>query len=101
MGLCDDKHDEQMMEAADNPGESQTAVATKPRRAAPRPRMLPPWRVLLHNDDVNDMLYVANAIIELTTLDRQAAVQRMLEAHKNGLSQLLTVIKSARAFKQL
>ena len=32
MGLCDDKHDEQM-EAADNPGESQTAVATKPRRA--------------------------------------------------------------------
>ena len=83
MGQRDAEH----MEAADNPG---VGLATKPRRASPRPRMLPPWRVLLHNDDVNDMLYVANAIIELTTLDRQAAVLRMLEAHQNGLSQLLT-----------
>ena len=57
--------------------------------APPRTRRLPPWNVLLHNDDVNDVLYVANTIIELTTLNRQDAVARMLEAHTRGLSLLL------------
>lgn len=71
-------------------GDGRTAVATRPRPAPPKPRMLPPWRVLLHNDDVNDMLYVADTIIELTTLGRQQAVLRMLEAHERGISLLLT-----------
>ena len=64
-----------------------TATLVKP--ASPRVRRLPPWNVLLHNDDVNDVLYVADTIIELTTLNRQDAVARMLEAHTRGLSLLL------------
>lgn len=72
--------------SADSPGGS-TAVATRP--AAPKAKRLPPWKVLLHNDDVNEMLYVADTIVELTTLNRQDAVQRMLEAHQNGVAMLL------------
>ena len=58
--------------------------------ARPRPRLLPPWRVLLHNDNVNDMPYVVDTIIALTTLNRHDAVTRMLEAHNRGLALLLT-----------
>ncbi len=65
-----------------------TAVRTTPAR--PRVRHLPPWRLLLHNDSVNDMPYVVETIIALTTLNRHDAVTRMLEAHNRGLALLLT-----------
>ncbi len=69
-------------------GGSATAVRTKP--APPKVDRLPPWKLLLHNDDVNDMLEVTETIVELTTLNRQEAVQRMLEAHTSGVALLLT-----------
>ncbi len=65
-----------------------TALRTTPAR--PRIRRLPPWRILLHNDNVNDMPYVVETIVALTTLNRHDAVARMLEAHNKGLSLLLT-----------
>jgi len=70
-----------------NAGTSKSTT-TAPTR--PRTRRLPPWRVLLHNDDVNDMPYVVEAIVTLTTLNHHAAVECMLEAHKRGLALLLT-----------
>ena len=74
-------------EAQPTSGGTAIAVATKPAR--PKPKRLPPWKVLLHNDDVNDMLYVADTIVGLTTLSRRDAVQRMLEAHETGVAMLL------------
>ena len=68
--------------------DTTTTPATTPAR--PRARRLPPWRVLLHNDDVNDMPYVVEAIVTLTALNRHDAVKCMLEAHKRGLALLLT-----------
>lgn len=65
-----------------------TTTTTAPVR--PQTRRLPPWRVLLHNDDVNDMPYVVEAIVTLTTLNRHDAVERTLEAHRRGLTLLLT-----------
>ncbi len=65
-----------------------TALGTAPVR--PRTRRLPPWRILLHNDNVNDMPYVVETIVALTKLNRHDAVVRMLEAHNKGLSLLLT-----------
>jgi ATP-dependent Clp protease adaptor protein ClpS len=50
---------------------------------------LPPWRVLLHNDEVNDIVYVVATIQQLTAIKRADAVQRMLEAHHTGLALLL------------
>ncbi len=55
--------------------------------------MLPPWKVLLHNDDQNDMLFVVEAIVSLTPLNQEAAAVRTLEAHQSGLALLLTTHK--------
>jgi ATP-dependent Clp protease adaptor protein ClpS len=55
--------------------------------------MMPPWKVLLHNDDKNDMGFVVLTIIELTALDEQQAVLRTLEAHHTGVALLVTTNK--------
>lgn len=78
-----------------------TAVAApakpnKKGKPAPKkgpPKQLPPWKVLLHNDDKNPIEFVVLTIIELTPLNKEDAVQRTLEAHNNGLTLLLTTHK--------
>ena len=70
--------------------DSATAVAapdTKP--ALPRTRLLPPFKVLLHNDQVNDFDHVICSILKLTPLSVEEAVQKTLEAHHTGVSLLL------------
>jgi ATP-dependent Clp protease adaptor protein ClpS len=73
------------------------AVKSKPvRRQVPKrkpPQHLPPWKVLLHNDDKNDMFFVVQTICELTSLKEQEAVMRMKEAHESGVALLLTTHK--------
>ena len=73
--------------------ENRTSTTTKPRTSPPRVDKLPPFKVLLHNDDHSDMLDVVKAIVELTPLRKESAVQRMLEAHARGVSLLLTTHK--------
>ncbi len=68
----------------------QVGTALGTARVRPRTKRLPPWRILLHNDNVNDMPYVVETIVALTRLNRHDAVIRMLEAHTRGLSLLLT-----------
>src|SRR5437879_2988146 len=87
--------------------ESKGSVAVKPKRAPKRkpqtkpPQPLPPWRVLLHNDDKNDVLYVIKTVIELTPLGEQAAKQRTLEAHETGVALLLVTHKErAELYKE-
>jgi ATP-dependent Clp protease adaptor protein ClpS len=77
-----------------------TATATaKPKRAAkPAPKkkppgMLPPWKVLLHNDDKNSMDHVILSIVELTPLNEQDAIRRTFEAHETGVALLLVTHK--------
>ena len=81
-------------------GESGGSTATaKPKRAtrkAPKkkpPQMLPPWKVLLHNDDVNSIEFVIVTIVELTPLNEQDALLRATEAHKDKVALLLTTHK--------
>jgi ATP-dependent Clp protease adaptor protein ClpS len=69
--------------------DAEPAVSTETKPAPPRLDKLPPYRVLLHNDDVNDMLWVVDALAELTPLNREQAVEVMLRAHTRGLSQVL------------
>ncbi len=77
---------------------SGTATA-KPKRAAktsPKnkpPQMLPPWKVLLHNDDKNEVGFVVKTIVELTTLNENSAKQCTVEAHETGVALLLTTHK--------
>ena len=54
-----------------------------------KPKQLPPYRVLLHNDDVNDFGHVIKSIVRLTTLNQEDAITRTLEAHERGLALLL------------
>jgi ATP-dependent Clp protease adaptor protein ClpS len=68
--------------------DGDTAVDTM--AAPPRVLRLPPWDVLLHNDDVNDMVHVVETIQELVALDQQHALLCMLEAHNEGVAILIT-----------
>ncbi|HYO09580.1 MAG TPA: ATP-dependent Clp protease adaptor ClpS [Tepidisphaeraceae bacterium] len=82
----------------DQPSDADTSgtATAKPKRASkPKPKqkppqMLPPWKVLLHNDDKNEMMYVVSTIRELTTLNEQDAKQRTVEALETGVALLVT-----------
>jgi len=75
--------------------ESGVLTPTKPHRktkpAVPYRKVehMPPWRVLLHNDDFNEMNFVVDSILRLTPLSFDKAYRCMLEAHEHGLSLLL------------
>ena len=75
--------------------------ATKPKTKPKPPQMLPPWKVLLHNDDKNSFDHVIATIVELTALQKEAAVERTLEAHETGVALLLTTHKErAELYKE-
>jgi ATP-dependent Clp protease adapter protein ClpS len=82
-----------------NPSNKSGTATAKPKRAqktAPRqkpPQMLPPWKVLLHNDDKNEVGFVVATIVELTTLNQQDAKERTEEANETGVALLLTTHK--------
>ncbi len=65
----------------------------KPHKKPKRPGQLPPYRVLLHNDDVNTFQDVILSVAELTPLDEMAAIRATIEAHKRGLALLLVTHK--------
>ena len=94
-----DNDQEKTEEPAGKDPASAGSTATKPKRArkaSPKkkpPQALPPWKVLLHNDDTNTPDYVVTTIVQLTTLNEQDAELRMKEADKTGLSLLLTTHK--------
>lgn len=73
----------------DSAGESGTATAIMPSETKPKPSLLPPFKVLLHDDPVNDMLHVVESILEVTPLTVEESVERMLEAHHSGVALLL------------
>ena len=68
---------------------SKAKEETKPKP----PQPLPPWKVLLHNDDVNAIDYVIVSIVELTPLNEQSALLRTKEAHDTGVTLLLVTHK--------
>lgn len=80
-------------QSAPTPTTTTTATAPtkspRPRPADPKQDKLPPFRVLLHNDDMHDMGEVVEWLVELTPLGRQPAVRIMLEAHSRGVAQVL------------
>lgn len=75
--------------------EARTAVAERPAPVKSRGPVdaLPPFKVLLHNDDVNSLEHVVESIVELTPLDHTKAVHTTLEAHASGVALVLTTHK--------
>ena len=70
---------------AQTPGGASTAVLPE---VAP-PKLLPPYKVILHNDDVNSIDHVVETIMTLTALNLEDAVQRTVEAHHTGCALIL------------
>ena len=53
--------------------------------------ILPPWTVILHNDDHNEMLYVVRSLVKsVPNLGTARATQIMLEAHNQGKAKVTT-----------
>jgi len=71
----------------------ETGQATTLLPEATKPRQLPMYRVILHNDDENDIEHVIETIVMLTPLNAQQAVERTIEAHNTGCSLLLIIHK--------
>lgn len=54
---------------------------------------LPPYKVLLHNDEVNTFEHVVMTVLKLTKLTAEDAFAKTLEAHEKGVSLLLVTHK--------
>lgn len=71
------------------------AVAEAPSKSPQRttPKQLPQFRVLLHNDDVNDPMFVVGTVVELAALAKEKAILVMLEAESTGVALILVTHK--------
>jgi ATP-dependent Clp protease adaptor protein ClpS len=54
-----------------------------------RVKHLPPFKVVLHNDDVNTFEHVIVSILKITPLKAPEAIERTIEAHETGQAVLL------------
>lgn len=75
------------------PTSSQPGTETLPQKSPPIRAELPRFKVLLHNDDINDLDFVIDTIMELAAVSQQAAVQIAVEADTNGLAMILVTHK--------
>lgn len=69
--------------------ETPVVATVTPAPAPPKVDRLPPWKVLLHNDDVNFIEDVIDTIVMLGISNRHTALLRALEAHDRGMTLLL------------
>lgn len=57
-------------------------------------KLVPPWRVVLHNDDVNAMDHVVRALlVSVPALTPEAAIEIMFMAHHHGEATVITCPK--------
>lgn len=85
-----------MAEKGRNDIDQANAVNTKPavadagtKPAKEPPRLLPPWKVILHNDDKNFIEYVVARLHQLTPLGLQQAILCAQKAHRAGCALIL------------
>lgn len=71
------------------PASGGIGVAQRPSPTRTPPAHLPPYRVLLHNDDVNAVDHVIASLLELTPLNLQRDAEVTLEADTTGVALVL------------
>ena len=79
--------------------ETRPDIGTEPKH-----EILPPWSVILHNDDHNEMFYVVRSLIKcVPNLGTTRATKIMLEAHNRGKALVTTPIlmNACRPIKKL
>ena len=68
---------------------AETDVITRSREEQ-MAAILPPYAVILHNDDHNEMLYVVQSLLMcVPELEAQQATEVMLQAHLNGKARVI------------
>ena len=73
---------------------SQTTTPRTDEQVRQILRLLPRYRVLLHNDDVNAMDHVVLALLRtVPALGMDGAMRVMLEAHTHGVAEVLICLK--------
>src|SRR5262245_9823958 len=77
----------------DRPPDPSQSPEPTPTPEASRRRNLPLYKLILHADGVNDIMFVVRTIMELTRLCRAEATHKMWEVHHYGRSQLLVTYK--------
>jgi ATP-dependent Clp protease adaptor protein ClpS len=84
----------------ESPASQDDTVLAVQERPEPRPTLqkppvdrMPLWKVLLHNDDHNDVLHVVESIVMLTPLGIDDAVDKTKEADETGVALLMTTHK--------
>ena len=66
-----------------------------------RTKLLPPYKVIVHNDDYNEMAYVVFALLHsVNTLTVQEAERIMLTAHLTGKAVVIVCPKEAAEYYQ-
>lgn len=69
---------------------NKTTTPVKPKHRTYGPvSHLPKWKVILHNDDINDALDVAKSVHRITQMDKFEAARKTQEAHESGIAFLL------------
>jgi ATP-dependent Clp protease adaptor protein ClpS len=64
-------------------------------------KLCPPYKVILHNDDHNDMFYVMKALIKsVPSLSEAEAEEIMLTAHNEGTAVIVVVPQETAEFYQ-
>jgi ATP-dependent Clp protease adapter protein ClpS len=78
-----------------------TTSRTKQSPQRGKPGLLPPYKVILHNDAVNDMNHVVMSILKITPLSLAVAEEKMYEAHrKNAAVLLVTHLERAELYQE-
>lgn len=63
---------------------------TSPSTAPPKLDQLPPFHLVLHNDDVNDMGHVIDSLTTVTPVREPEARKIMITAHFRGRAVVMT-----------
>jgi ATP-dependent Clp protease adaptor protein ClpS len=65
-------------------------------------KLLPPYKVLLHNDDHNSMDHVVRSLLRsVPKLSRIRAIQIMIEAHNRGVALVIVCpLEQAELFRE-
>lgn len=87
--MSDKEREPKNVTGDESAGSAATLDAPKKSPQRGKPQQLPPYKVLLHNDDVNDVQHVMLSLVKITSLSLHDAELKMLEAHHTGVSLIL------------
>ncbi len=62
-------------------------------------RLLPPYNVILHNDDHNSMEHVVRSLLlSVPSMSPERAIEIMMQAHENGQAKVISCPKEAAEY---